>query len=359
MTRSLLVALALAAVPVSAHAQDTTAVRVDVSGFIDLYYARDFGRPATKDRSFVTQAVRSDEFNVNLAHIALAAEHPSFRGRLALQAGTSVQANYAGEPAVGAHSGPSLARHLEEATLGVKLAPALWLDGGIYLSYIGAEGWLSTTNLTYTRSYVAEFSPYYLSGARLTWTPSSTLTVQAHVMNGWQVISDNNDAKAVGARIDYAPIAALSVGYAAFLGNEQPAGTPARLRIFQQLMARGAAGPFEWLAQVDYGTQETATETATWWGGVAVAALKLDAATRVSARLERYSDPDGIIVAPPAGRFAVTGASAGVDRRIPGGLVWRSELRAAWTADSLFSKAGVANRSTRNVTAVTSIAAAF
>lgn len=348
-----------AALPLAAAAQDTSRVRLDVSAFIDVYYAHDFGRPAAKDRPFVTQAVRSGEFNVNLAHIAVAANHPDMRGRLVVQAGTAVQANYAGEPTLGANSGPSLARHLEEATLGVRLGSQVWLDAGIYLSYIGAEGWVSSTNLAYTRSYVAEFSPYYLSGARLTWTPSSKVTLQAHLVNGWQIISENNDAKAFGARVDYAPGSGVTLSYAAFVGNEQAAGAESRLRLFQQVMARGATGRFEWMAQLDYGRQEAALETVDWWGGVAIASLTMDPSTRFAARIERFADPDAVVVVPAAGRFEATGVSIGVDRKLSGGVLWRSELRQTWAGDSLFSRSGVPNRTTGNLAAVTSLAATF
>jgi Putative beta-barrel porin-2, OmpL-like. bbp2 len=82
----------------AAHSSPDTAVTVSFGGFVDNYYAYDFGRPVNFDRPFTTQAVRHNEFNVNLVWLEAKVSGPRVRGRLALQAGTSVQSNYAGEP---------------------------------------------------------------------------------------------------------------------------------------------------------------------------------------------------------------------------------------------------------------------
>src|SRR5262245_22107382 len=104
-------------------APDTT-IKVTVGGFVDSYYTYDFARPPTLDRSFfggatfTTQPARSNEFNVNLAYIEANLTGNRLHGRLAFQAGTAVQSNYAAEPTIGLNSGPTLARHLQEAYAG-------------------------------------------------------------------------------------------------------------------------------------------------------------------------------------------------------------------------------------------------
>ncbi len=160
MRRAWLAALSLPVALGAQRAPDDTTVRVAFGGFVDSYFAYDFGRPPTLDRGYTTQAARHDEFNVNLAYLEAVVSGNRLRGRLALQAGTSVEANYAGEPAVGSYSGPALARHLQEAFAGVQLAPSLWVDGGIFYSHTGLESWASKDNPVYTRSLTAEYSPY-------------------------------------------------------------------------------------------------------------------------------------------------------------------------------------------------------
>src|SRR5215210_6648983 len=123
--------------PAAARAQSPaasdTSVGVTFGAFVDAYYACDFGRPASFDRSFAggapftTQPARHNEFNVNLAFVEARADGSSVRGRLAVQTGTSVQSNYSGEPTNGQVSGPTLARLIQEAVVGVRVAPGLWV----------------------------------------------------------------------------------------------------------------------------------------------------------------------------------------------------------------------------------------
>ena len=119
--------------------RDSVPTRVTIGGFIDSYYAWDTGHPRDIDRAYTTQPARHNEFNVNLAFVEAVLTGARIRGRLALQAGTSVQSNYFAEPQVGAVSGGVLSRHIQEATVGVRLHPRLWVDGGIYLSSVGLE----------------------------------------------------------------------------------------------------------------------------------------------------------------------------------------------------------------------------
>jgi len=155
--------------PAVSNAQSAadTSLKVTIGGFIDGYYAYDFDRPPTIDRSFfggalfTTQPARHDEFNVNLAYVEANISGNRVHGRLALQAGTSVQDNYNSEPNIGIVSGPLLSRLLQEAYAGYQVAQNLWVDAGIFYSNAGLEGWVSKDNPTYTRSLVADYSPYY------------------------------------------------------------------------------------------------------------------------------------------------------------------------------------------------------
>ena len=224
--------------PPDSARRDTVPPRVAYGGFIDGYYAWDAGRPRALDRAFTTQPARHNEFNINLAFVEAVLTGERMRGRLALQAGTSVQSNSFAEPQVGAVSGGVLSRTIQEATVGLRLHPRLWWDGGIYFSYVGLEGWISRDNPTYTRSLIADYTPYYLSGAKLTWQAGPTVTAQLHLMNGWQNVSETNADKAVGARVDWTPRPTVLLGWAAFTGNEQPDSLPSRVRVLSQFLGR-------------------------------------------------------------------------------------------------------------------------
>ena len=92
----------------------------------------------------------------------------------------------------GSISGPAASRFLQEAFAGYRVSPSLWVDAGIMLAPFGAENWISRDNWTYTRSWMGEFSPYYQAGIRASYEITDHLLVQLHVLNGWQLIGDNN-----------------------------------------------------------------------------------------------------------------------------------------------------------------------
>jgi hypothetical protein len=326
----LVVALASLACAGALGGQTQLADGLKLGAFVDVYGAWDFSRPPAIDRAYTTQPARHAEFNVNLAHVDLRLERERVRGRVAVQAGTSVQSNYAAEPAIGSVSGPELSRLLQEATVGVRAAEALWIDAGVFFSHIGQESWISRDNPTYSRSLIADFTPYYSAGARAVWQASPTVTVQLHVVNGWQIISETNDDKSAGLRVEYTPRPTLLLGYSNFVGNELPDSVQARVRVFNQVFARVGAsdGTQAWLT-ADYGVQEAVGGGSdAWYGAALVARHPLGARVALNGRLERYADPDQVIVASlGAGGFETSGASIGLDVTTAGGALWRTELR--------------------------------
>lgn len=332
---SLIGASLLAAFAPCAQA-DSTPSRLRLGAFVDAYYAFDFERPFPNERAFATQAVRHNEFNVNLAFLeAKLEETPESRsrGRLAFQAGTSVQANYSGEPTQGSYSGPSLARHLQEAVVGYRVAPGWWVDAGIYFSHVGLESWISSDNPVYTRSLVAEYSPYYQSGLRSGWQLSERFSAQLHLINGWQNISENGGGKSVGTQLAYAIPSLASVSYSTILGDE------GGFRHYHDLVVRASVGErVELGLELDYGRQHGGGTPSRPWAGLAVLPrVTVAEGWSLGGRLERYCDPSGV-VARTAGGIGLNawGGSLGVDRRLTPELLLRGELRALWATDAVF-----------------------
>jgi hypothetical protein len=320
--------LSLLLLPASAPAQLPEGVRL--GAFVDTYYAWDVSRPPSLDRPYTTQPARHSEFNVNLAFLEARLDRDRVRGRVAFQAGTSVQSNYAAEPRIGSVSGPDVSRFLQEAYVGVRVAAPLWVDAGVFFSHIGQESWISRDNPTYTRSLIADYTPYYSAGVRAVWQASATVAVHFHIVNGWQNISETNEDKAAGLRVEYTPSGTLLLGYSGFVGDEQPDSLPNRLRLYNQAFVRlgRADGAAVWLT-LDLGRQGApAADASTWYGLAAIGRLPVSGAVALSARVERFADPDGVIVASPGtGGFETTGASVGVDVTLPRGFLWRTELR--------------------------------
>ena len=376
---TLALAALLVALPGRAQAQaaDTTKARADSAkaapdtnqvrtfgGFVDTYYAWDANQPHNFDRAYTTQPARHAEFNVNLVYIDTKWSGPRYRGRLALQWGTSVQANYAGEPKLGGVSGPNVSQFIQEATVGYQIAPSMWIDGGIFFSHLGYEGWISRDNLAYSRSLVADFSPYYEAGVKLTWAATSKLTATFAVLNGWQDISVYNTPPAGGIRLDYTPTPKLTLSYDNFVGNAAPDSEPARLRIYHDVVAQyNPDDKWQFAAVYSLGTQTRSTlsgGTASWWGMTSFAKYHATSTLALVARFEHYEDPSQVIVVTglPAS-FDATGGSLGIDVNFKAPVLWRTEVRGLRSTNAVWPlhEAGTVGRN--NMFFVPSLALTF
>lgn len=347
-------------VAASTLSAQTVAPSVTWGGYLDAYYAYDFGRPVSLDRAYTTQPARANEFNVNLAFIEAKLQGDGIRGRLALQAGTSVQSNYAAEPSVGSVSGGTLARHLQEAYVGLKLAPSLWVDAGVFFSNVGVEGWIPADNFTLTRSLTADFSPYYSAGVRATWQAAPRLAVRVDVINGWQNISETNTDKALGTRLDFTLRDGLVATHYAFVGNEV-----GLLRAFTGVGVSGVLSEGTMVAaNVDAGRQDAAAgdDADNWLGGSLMLRRQVSSRTALVLRGEWYDDPNQVIVATGAGQpsLRAAGGSVGVDVSPRAGVSWRNELRFLSASDALFpDRAEAGGLSRRNLVITSALALRF
>jgi hypothetical protein len=318
---------------------------VTFGGFVDTYVAWDQGRPLFRDRSFTTQAARHAEFNINLAFLDAILNGDRVRGRLALQAGTSVQALYANEPSTGAISGGTLTRHVQEAVVGVRGGEGIWLDAGIFLSHLGTESWISRDNLTYTRSLIADYAPYSAAGVKITYNWTPTVTATAVLVNGWQNISENNGDKSIGGRIDWALSQRISLSYYNQVGNEQPDSLDAAMRFFNGLSARFDIRELTVTASVDGGRQDAPEGTQSWWGSSLVARLQMTERTTLAGRVEAFEDEHAVLINTGLDDvpFRAWGGSVGVDFEPEDGVALRMEFRALRARDPIFPDRGGRN----------------
>lgn len=186
-------------------------VRWEVYG--DTYFAYDANDPPQQNVVHtLTHPAYHNQLSVSLAYLKASIAEESWRATLALATGTYMATNYASEP--------DWARYVLEANAGVRLAGRWWLDAGVFSSFLGFESPVSADNAVYSRSFIAETTPYYEAGVRLTFLPAERWQIIASFLNGWQRIADNNRDKALSAQIQYYPAQGLTLSYATFYGNE-------------------------------------------------------------------------------------------------------------------------------------------
>jgi len=300
-----------------------------VSAYIDTYYGVDSTNLRSHHRPYTTQAYHDEQPAVNLGYVDLSSTSGDYRGRIALQDGTSVEANYAAEPA-------EFWQYVQEATAGYRLGDDLWFDAGVQLSHIGMESFISRDNLNYTRYLVAEFSPYYQLAAKLSYKFGDALFGSINLMNGWQNISDNRNP-AVGVKIAYTISPSVTATHNNYWSGNEP-GTGMGGRFFNDFIVQwNSLEKFSVGIQGDIGVQERDAGNAVWHGWSAVGQYKIVPEVAIGARVERFSDPHGIVATSLSeGQFKVTGLSANVDVEIYPSLFCRTEYKSYLAKDAIF-----------------------
>lgn len=267
-----------------------------LSGFVDVYYVYDFNKPETNFRQpFFYNHNRHNEFNLNLGLIKLALEQPKYRVNLALQTGTYATDNFAAEDDV--------IKNIYEANVGISLNKrnSLWLDAGILGSHIGFESAISIDNPTLTRSILAENSPYFLAGAKLTYNPNEKWELAALICNGWQRIKrvEGNSLPSFGTQLKFSPSEKTTLNWSTFIGTDDP-DYSRRMRYFNNFY-----GLFELTEKLnltagfDIGLQQESKNSKsydTWFSPIAIAQYKINERWKTALRAEYYQDETGIII---------------------------------------------------------------
>jgi hypothetical protein len=310
-----------------------------LSGYLETFYAYDFNRPGGVSRQdFLFNHNRHHEVNLNLGLIRLSVEDMRYRGAFALQTGTYAADNYAQEP--------EMLQFIHEAYAGLALntGSTLWLDMGIFGSHIGFESAIGADNLTLTRSLLAENSPYFLSGARLTWAPSPNWELEALVLNGWQRIQrlPGNSMLSMGTRATYSPRAGITLNWSTFIGTDDPDPTR-RMRYFNNLYGQFSIGErWQLIAGIDTGWQQQekgGSRFHRWMSPVAIVRYQWTDHWAMAGRVEWYDDPH-LVIMPGENAFRTGGLTGSLDYSPVPGLVWRMEGRWLLASRPIFDRAG-------------------
>lgn len=345
---------------VTIHAQsDSTKNPFSINAYAETYYSYDYGKPLNGNRpGFTYSHNRHNEFNLNLGYVKAAYQTENARANLALAAGTYMNANYAAEP------GALL--NLYEANAGVKISKKnnLWIDAGILPSHIGFESAVGKDCQTLTRSILADNSPYYEAGAKITYTSNnSKWLVSGLVLNGWQRIQRvaGNSTPAFGHQLTWKPTANITLNSSSFIGSDKPDSVK-QMRYFHNFY-----GVFQLTEKLslttgfDMGAEQKTKGSSSynkWYSPVVILKISPDTKNSIAARVEYYSDKNGVIIATgtPNG-FKTWGYSLNYDRNIGSNMLWRMEGRSFSAKDKLFMKNGEAVSS--NFFLTTSFAISF
>ncbi len=314
---------------------------IEFGGYVEAYYIYDFNNPGNHTRpGFIYSDNRHNEFNVNLAYAKIAYVAPRIHANIALMAGTYSNANLSAEPGV--------LKNILEANAGINLSKKkqLWLDGGIFASHIGFESAVGKDCWNMTRSILADNSPYYESGVKLTYTSDNgKFLASGLVLNGWQRIQrvDGNSMPAFGWQIQGKPNDKILINSSSFIGNDKP-DTVRQMRYFHNFYAViTPSSKFGLIIGFDFGAEQKAKGSKQynlWYSPVLIARYTPIDQVAVAARFEYYSDKNGAIIATgtPNG-FGTFGYSLNVDYSPSSIVMFRVEGKLLQShKDEIFAK---------------------
>ncbi len=296
--------------------------KLRLQGLVDTYYAYNFNRPFG-GASFLpgtgTSAKRHDEFSLNLASLDLARDPDPVGVRLIVAAGSGADVVHSAEPE-GDGIGRDVWRHVQQASLSYQTGwgRGLLLEAGIFPCHVGFESFPSKDNWNYTRSWLGEFSPYYVSGIKGSYPFDDHWSAQLHLLNGWQTIGETNHSKTLGTQLAWSS-KRWSVSFNTLLGREQP-GDDGEWRAYGDLvLVFKASDALSLGASLDIAREgRPAAESATWQGvagyvryapGGAKWALALrgevfdDQEAGISGRAQRLSEGTATLELRPAPRL--------------------------------------------------------
>jgi hypothetical protein len=337
----------------SSFAQNDTIKPFTFQGYGELYYSYDSSNPSNHEKpNFIYSHKRHNEINLNLAYVKASYSKNNVRANAAFMVGNYGQYNLSAEP--------NWAQFVYEANLGFKISQKqnIWLDAGIMPSHIGFESAISSDCWTLTRSILAENSPYYETGAKLSYTnKSEKLNASFLVLNGWQKIKkpDYIQNPSFGLQLNYKPNGKLTLNYSNFFGTDK-ADSLHSWRLFHNIFAiYEPSKKLGIIAGFDIGTDKyDESNYGVWYSPVCILRYKPKEKYNIALRGEYYNDKKQIIIATasPNG-FQTFGISSNFDIQIKDNLVWRIEGKEYLSKDKIF------NNKTSDFSLTTSLAIKF
>lgn len=319
--------------------EDTTKNNpLSFNGYVEAYYMRDFNNPLGNTRpGFVYSHNRNNEVNINLALLKATYNTENTRANVTLATGTYMNANYAAEPGV--------LKNIYEANAGVRISKKhnLWIDAGIFSSHLGFESAIGKDNWTVTRSLFADNSPYFETGAKISYTSASgKLFLSGLVLNGWQRIQrvDGNSLPAFGHQLVYKPTDNLTINSGSFIGSDK-ADSVRQMRYFHNLYAIYQLNrQVGFTVGFDIGAEQKekgSSKYNVWYTPVLIARYTGSDKFSLTARGEYYQDKKGVIISTEAKNgFQTFGYSLNADYAILPNVLWRTEIRNLTNKEAIF-----------------------
>lgn len=295
--------------PTDSTASSTTAVaalpkwfdELAVNAFVSSAYQYNSNRPTTGATSYRVFDFSDNSFNLDVAELVvqIAASKPNEAGfRVDFAAGNSI-------PQITKTQDQNAAQFDLQQAFASYIAPlgsGLRFDVGKFVTHMGyevIEGY-DGYNDNYSRSILFGYAiPFTHTGVKASYAFSSKVAAMVEVVNGWDLLRDNNRSKSVGAQLSLTPIAPLSVLLNWIGGPEIADDNHANRNVFDLVAILKPSKSLTLGVNGDYGKEDgtsavTPGSNATWKGIAGYVTLAMTSKFSVALRGETFHDEDGV-----------------------------------------------------------------
>jgi hypothetical protein len=296
--------------------------------YIDTYYGYDFNQPYSGNRpSFLYQYNRDNEFNINMGLVNFNYKNEKIEANLGLNVGTFPQSYYAGED--------TLLNTIYQANIKYIASKKFDITFGMFAPHFGFESILSYDNMTVSQSLISEGTPYYISGIKAYFHPTTNWILGAIIANGWQNLYKKAGARGngFGIQANYLMKEKLEFNYSNYFYNDSQEDV---WGFYNELYVQ------KWFSKkfrLTVGSSVTTQEHGKPIGAfTTISQYKINKKWAVAARLEYVNDQPLLFYSSPNNQspFKVGGYSANIDWAPTKMLKFRIEGRLFTSSESLF-----------------------
>jgi hypothetical protein len=288
-----------AGVPAVAPAPDSSPLKLTPLGYVEAHYSYNFNRPSNGITNYRGFDNRHNTFT--LSNVALGANWQVadvVEGRLVLQVGHTPSAYYGAEPSrpgAGGANGTDAAlwKYIQEAWVSYRapIGRGLRLQAGLFLSPIGPETIPIKESWNWSRSNLFFGLPFYHSGLRATYDLTSRLSATAAVYNGWNSVTDNNEAKSLSGSVTYKIPDTLLAQVLYFGGVERSPGSaegPYWRHLFDAYVQWDVTKRLSFLGHANAGWEPNRFGTSRWFAGAIYGRVGATSWLYVAVRGDRF-----------------------------------------------------------------------
>ena len=272
-----------------------------VNAFVSTAYEYNGNRPTTGASSYRVFDFNDNSFNLDVAELVvqIAASKPNDAGfRVDLAAGNSI-------PQITKTQDQTAAQFDLKQAFASYIAPlgsGLRFDVGKFVTHMGyevIEGY-DGYNDNYSRSILFGYAiPFTHTGVKASYAFSSKVAGMVEVVNGWDLLRDNNRSKSVGAQLTLTPVAPLQVLLNWIGGPELANDNHTNRNVFDLVAILKPTNTLTLGVNGDYGKENGTSlvnpgSDATWKGIAGYATLALTNKFSVALRGETFHDEDGV-----------------------------------------------------------------